>query len=155
MVQLNVRTLQRFMRYSALHTCPRSHNPSSRDQTSSHNERNDSERRKYLYMVHVRNLKLAKKKPKKSQPNQGDDEDPFDVTSSSSIKLTTLVFDNAFRRAAPVSSTECKNRSSSRHSCQSFPSIALFNSRTASSLFSSSCSRLWSTRRYDPAVLSR
>lgn len=63
--------------------------------------------------------------------------------------------DNTFRSARPVSSIECRKRRSSRHNCHSFASMALIRSRTASELFSSSCSRLWSTNKYDPAVLRR
>jgi hypothetical protein len=56
---------------------------------------------------------------------------------------------------APLSSMECKNRSSSRHNCQSLASTALRSSRKASSWPVSSCSRLCRTRRYEPAVRSR
>ena len=58
-------------------------------------------------------------------------------------------------KTAPLSSKECRNRSSSRHSCQSLATTALRKSRKASLWPVSSCSRLWRTMRYEPAVRSR
>jgi len=65
-----------------------------------------------------------------------------------------FTLDKTLLSASPVSSIEWRNRSNSRHRCHSFPSTALVNNLIASVLFSSSCSRLCKTSRYEPAVFS-
>lgn len=65
-----------------------------------------------------------------------------------------FTWDKTLLSASPVSSIEWRNRSNSRHRCHSFPSTALVNNLIASVLFSSSCSRLCKTSKYEPAVFS-
>ena len=80
---------------------------------------------------------------------------PFDVTSVNWSKSMILTWERADLSTEPVSSIERRKRSNSRQSRQSFALTAAFNNRTASSLSWLSCSRLWRTRRYEPAVLRR